>query len=87
MTREEAILHLTEARKYPVAYTLEEQEAYEMAISALREQDVVRSKWKYFRKQGKAVCMNCSFERGLDDNFGRAVACPNCGAKMDLEEV
>ena len=43
---------------------------------------VVRSKWKYYHKQGKAVCMNCSFERGVDDNFGRAVACPNCGADM-----
>lgn len=42
----------------------------------------VLSRWKYYHKQGKAVCMNCSFERNLDDNFGRAVACPNCGAKM-----
>lgn len=44
---------------------------------------VVHSEWKYFRKQGKAVCMNCSFERSVDDNFGRAIACPNCGARMD----
>ena len=41
------------------------------------------ARWKYFRKQGIAVCTACSFERKLDDNFGRAVACPNCGAKMD----
>lgn len=41
------------------------------------------SQWKYYHKQGKAVCMNCSFERNLDDNFGRAVSCPNCGARMD----
>ena len=46
---------------------------------------VVHSKWKYYHKQGKAVCMNCSFERGVDDNFGGAVACPNCGARMDGE--
>lgn len=46
---------------------------------------VVHSEWKYFRKQGKAVCMNCSFERSVDDNFGRAIACPNCGARMDGE--
>ena len=38
--------------------------------------------WKYFRKQNKAVCTNCSFERDLDANFGKAVACPNCGAYM-----
>ena len=47
---------------------------------------VRRGRWKYYRKQGIAVCTWCSFERKLDDNFGRAVSCPNCGAKMDLEE-
>lgn len=44
-------------------------------------QEVAR--WKDFRKQGIAVCTACSFERKLDDNFGRAVACPNCGARMN----
>ena len=44
---------------------------------------VVHGKWKYFQKKNIAVCTNCSFERNLDDNFGRAVSCPNCGAKMD----
>lgn len=44
------------------------------------------ARWKYFRKQGIAVCTACSFERKLDDNFGRAMACPNCGAKMDGAE-
>ena len=43
---------------------------------------VVQSQWKYFRKQNTAVCLNCSFERDLDANFGAAVACPNCGALM-----
>lgn len=38
MTIEEAIHHLENARKYPVAYTDKEQEAYEMAFSALRAQ-------------------------------------------------
>ena len=47
--------------------------------------EVVHSRWKCFRKQGIAVCLNCSFERKLDDNFGRAISCPNCGAKMDGE--
>lgn len=36
--------------------------------------------WKYYHKQNIAVCTACSFERKLDDDFGRAVACPNCGA-------
>lgn len=42
--------------------------------------------WKYYHKQNKAVCTSCNFERDLDANFGRAIACPNCGAKMDLKD-
>ena len=42
--------------------------------------------WKYYHKQNKAVCTSCGFERDLDTNFGKAIACPNCGAKMDLED-
>lgn len=42
--------------------------------------------WKYYHKQNKAVCTSCNFERDLDTNFGRAIACPNCGAKMDLKD-
>ncbi len=44
---------------------------------------VVHGRWKYYHKQNMAVCTNCSFERDLDANFGKAVSCPNCGAKMD----
>ena len=44
---------------------------------------VVHGQWRYFHKQNIAVCTECSFERDLDTNFGRAVNCPNCGAKMD----
>ena len=44
---------------------------------------VVHGKWKYYHKQNIAVCTNCSFERKLDADFGKAVSCPNCGAKMD----
>lgn len=43
---------------------------------------VRHGKWKYYHKQNIAVCTECSFERNLDDNFGRAVSCPNCGANM-----
>ena len=44
---------------------------------------VRHGKWKYYHKKNIAVCTECSFERNLDDNFGRAVSCPNCGARMD----
>ena len=44
--------------------------------------EVVHGRWKYYHKQNIAVCTNCSFERDLDVNFGRAVSCPNCGADM-----
>ena len=46
---------------------------------------VVHGRWKYYHKQNIAVCTNCSFERDLDANFGKAISCPNCGAKMDAE--
>lgn len=46
-----------------------------------------RGNWKYYHKQNKAVCTNCSFERDLDANFGKAIACPNCGARMDFEAL
>ena len=44
---------------------------------------VVHGQWKYYHKQNKAVCTRCSFERDLDENFGAAISCPNCGAMMD----
>lgn len=56
------------------------------AVSALPAADVapvVLARWKFFHKKNKAVCTNCSYERDLDWNLGRAVACPNCGATMD----
>lgn len=49
---------------------------------AVDAEPVRHSRWKNFKKQNRAVCMACSFERNLDENFGRAVSCPNCGAKM-----
>lgn len=48
---------------------------------------VVHGRWKYYHKQNIAVCTNCSFERDLDANFGKAVSCPNCSAKMDLPRI
>lgn len=63
--------------------------AYNTAINALR--DVTKKsddplkvgKWIYFHKKNKAVCSNCSFERDLDADFGKAISCPNCGIRMD----
>ena len=49
MDIEEAIQHLKEARKYPVAYSEQEQEAYEKVFAALRAQQTPskldRSRW------------------------------------------
>ena len=55
------------------------------AVSAADVVEVVHAKWKYYHKQNIAVCTNCSFERDLDASFGKAIACPSCGAKMDGE--
>ena len=44
--------------------------------------EAVTSEWKYYRKLKKAVCGNCGFERSTDIDFGKGVACPNCGAIM-----
>lgn len=62
--------------------------AFYKCITSMPSADVVEvrhAKWKYFHKQNKAVCTNCSFERDLDAEFGRAIACPNCAARMDKE--
>lgn len=53
------------------------------SIPAADVAPVVHGRWKYYHKQNIAVCTNCSFERDLDANFGKAVSCPNCSAKMD----
>lgn len=47
---------------------------------------VVHGRWLYSENLGIAVCTECGFERDLDLNFGKAISCPNCGAKMDKEE-
>ena len=47
---------------------------------------VRHGKWRYYHKQNIAVCTECGFERNLDENFGRSVSCPNCGAKMEAKE-
>ena len=58
-----------------------------MFVKALQEAptvdavEVAHGRWEYGTRS--AVCSKCGFERHLDDNFGAAIACPNCGAKMD----
>ena len=42
--------------------------------------EVVHGHWNYGTRA--AVCSECGFERNLDDNFGAAIACPNCAAMM-----
>ena len=56
-------------------------------MEAVDAAPVVHGRWKYFHKQNAAVCLNCSFERDLDANFGSAVACPNCGVRMHKEKM
>lgn len=65
------------------------RKSYEAVVEVIKEQptvEPVRGEWKYYKKQRIAVCSNCSFERNLDDNFGRAISCPNCGCDMRGEK-
>lgn len=70
-----------DAAKHAWAKGLEPTQYIEQILAA-NVRPVVRGRWKYFCKQNKAVCTVCSFERDLDQNFGKAIACPNCGADM-----
>lgn len=62
------------------------QSVVEFAIPSASVDSVIHVKWKYYHEQGIAVCTHCSFERKLGSDFGKAIACPNCGARMDLED-
>lgn len=48
---------------------------------AIDAEKVIHGYWKYGTRA--AICSECGFERNLDDNFGTAISCPNCRAKMD----
>lgn len=43
---------------------------------------VVRGRWEHGAGQIIATCTVCGFTRNLNENFGAAIACPNCGADM-----
>lgn len=76
------------------AYTHMEEEAQRFidwwmngrfeAIPVADKMEVAHGRWKYGVRA--AVCSECGFERHLDHNFGRAIACPNCGARMEWGE-
>lgn len=78
-----------ERNRTPVAndYEAGQNDALDRVDTWMEEQPtieaapVVHGRWKYGTRA--AVCSGCGFERHLDDNFGAAVACPNCGARMD----
>lgn len=57
-------------------------EIYDKQIDSGELIKPVQSEWQYRMTAGAAACKRCGFERLLDDNFGAAVACPNCGASM-----
>ena len=77
---------------FEMAYTMETETDAAVVLRMIDDAPaadvapVVHGRWKYYHKQNKAVCTRCSFERDLDENFGAAISCPNCGAKMDGAE-
>ena len=72
----------------PEALFSQEKTHHVVSVEDIKEAPTVGLKpaisgqWKYYHKQNKATCTNCSFERDLSVSFGRAIACPNCGAEM-----
>lgn len=78
----ERVAAIEAIRKYQYPYGVE------FLLSNIPAADVApvrRGRWKYYHKQNKAVCTNCSFERDLSADFGAAIVCPNCGAVMEKE--
>ena len=77
--------HWKSARSEPRAYLLslmaEAGLDVRWILTGQEAAPVEHGRWKYGTRA--AVCSGCGFERHLDDNFGAAVACPNCGARMD----
>lgn len=81
MTTEEAIKHLKEARLYPVAYSEEEQEAYDMAFDALRCKDAP-TKLDRIRWDG---CGWCRRFQGKFDETKADRYCKLCGRPLTEE--
>lgn len=93
------LIDLDELMKFPIRLNhydkVNGNEHYVFGVEAVLEyaehlptidaEVVLHGRWKYFHKQNRAVCLVCSFERDLDADFGKAVSCPNCGARMDAE--
>lgn len=57
-------------------------------IPAVDAEPVLHSHWvKRTKFDEWRSCYECGFERHVDSNFGKAIYCPNCGAKMDAKEA
>ena len=52
------------------------------AAPAADVRPVVRGRWEHGAGRIIATCTVCGFTRNLNENFGAAIACPNCGADM-----
>lgn len=77
INRKAFLEHMSHTNRYfDVKFDIEE-------FPAANVVPVIFARWKYYSKQNIAVCTHCSFERALGVDFGSAVACPNCGARMD----
>jgi len=92
MTREEARYLLMNISAYDIDSTrgLQKQEALEMAIEALKADvpDTNVGKWIYSYSNMTCPICNASFDDEIiymSDN-GKMNFCPNCGAKMEVEE-
>lgn len=51
-------------------------------VPAADVRPVVRGRWEHGAGRIIATCTVCGFTRNLNENFGAAIACPNCGADM-----
>jgi len=65
------------------------KEAFEIAIKALKQEPIEEKKtgkWIYtgdYITEGMLKCSECDFEHDVSERF---LYCPNCGAKMEVEE-
>lgn len=70
-------------------------EAVYMAIKALKAEPVRHGKWtkintyepRFGEYVDKVKCSECGFVEYFNKGWARFKYCPNCGCKMDLDEV
>ena len=66
--------------------------AFDVAISALKEQPVVHGRWKFGKNHGEFVETECTACGSLllvkwIDELSNYRYCPNCGARMDGDSI